>query len=187
MRRLPLLIAVLLGAPLAGAQPDDAMSAYMAAAQPDEHHASLADLVGEWTFSMTHWPAPDAPPQMVEGSKTSEMIMGGRYLVSEYHADMGSFPFEGRSVTAYDRTAGEYVSTWIDNMSTTMMVSRGNDEGGALVMRANYTDPVTRAAQVHRTVDRQLPDGVHVTEYFVEEGGTERKTMEFVYRRVTTE
>jgi hypothetical protein len=188
MHRIALLFSLLLSAPLAGAQPDDAMmAAYMAAAQPDEHHARLAEQVGDWTFSMTHWPAPGAPPQTAEGRMTSEMILGGRYLVATYHADMGGFPFEGRSMTAYDRTAGQYVGTWIDIMSTTVMISRGNDEDGALVMRSNFMDPVTRAAQVHRTVDRRMPDGTFVIEYFIEEGGTERQTMEFVYRRVATE
>lgn len=188
MCRIALLFSLLIFAPLAGAQPDDdMMAAYMAAAQPDEHHARLAEMVGDWTFSMTHWPAPGAPPQTAEGRMTSEMVLGGRYHVAEYHADMGGFAFEGRSMTAYDRTAGEYVATWIDNMSTTVMISRGNDEDGALVMRSNFIDPVTRAAQVHRTVDRRMPDGTYVTEYYMEEGGTERQTMEFVYRRVSAE
>lgn len=187
MYRPALLLSLLLFAPVAGAQPDDAMAAYIAAAQPDEHHARMAEMAGDWTFHMTHWPAPGAPPQTADGRMSSEMIMGGRYLVSEYHSDMGGFPFEGRSVTAYDRTAGEYIGTWIDNMSTTVMVSRGNEEDGALVMRSNFVDPVTRAAQVHRTVDRRRPDGTYVMEYYVEEGGTERKTMEMVYSRVSSE
>jgi hypothetical protein len=37
------------------------MAAYMAAAQPDEHHARLAEQVGDWTFSMTHWPSASTP------------------------------------------------------------------------------------------------------------------------------
>jgi hypothetical protein len=159
------------------------MAAYMAAAAPDEHHARIAEMEGDWTFRMTHWPAPGAPPQTAEGTSSSVMALGGRYLISEYHADMGGFQFEGRGWAAYDRTAGEYVSTWIDNMSTSVLVSRGQVEDGALVMRASYVDPVTRANQVHRTVDRRNPDGSFTMEYYVEEDGVERKTMEIVSRR----
>src|SRR5688572_33008134 len=176
-----LVIALALFAPSVAAQPDDAaMAAYMAASEPDEHHARIAEMAGEWTFRMTHWPAPGAPPQTAEGTASSVMSLGGRYLISEYHADMGGFQFEGRGWAAYDRTAGEYISTWIDNMSTAVMVSRGQVEDGALVMRGPFVDPVRRVAQVHRTVDRRNPDGSYTMEYFVEEGGVERKTMEIV-------
>jgi hypothetical protein len=180
-----LVIALALFSPVVAAQPDDSgMAAYMAAAAPDEHHARLAEMEGEWTFRMTHWPAPGAPPQTVEGTASSVMALGGRYLISEYHADMGGFQFEGRGLAAYDRTAGEYVSTWVDNMSTGVMISRGQVEDGALVMRGPWVDPVTRAAQSHRTVERRNADGTYTMEYYMEEAGNERKTMEIVSTRV---
>lgn len=181
MRRLLILAALV--APAALAQPeDDMMAAYMAASAPDEHHERLAQFAGNRTFRMTHWPAPDAPPQTAEGRVTAEMIMGGRFLVAHYTSDMGGFMFEGRGLTAYDRTEGEYVSTWIDNLSTTVMVSRGQEIDGGMEMTANMVDPVTGAHQIHRSVERLLPDGGYRMDYYLREGdGEERKTMEIVY------
>jgi hypothetical protein len=95
---------------------------------------------------------------------------------------MGGFLFEGRGWTAYDRTAGEYVSTWIDNVTTTIMVSRGQENDGVMEMTANMVDPVTRAHQVHRSVERAIPGGGYRMDYYVREGdGEERRTMEIVY------
>jgi hypothetical protein len=170
-------------APAAIAQPeDDMMAAYMAAAEPDEHHEFLAQFTGNRTFRMTHWPAPDAPPQTSEGRVSAEMIMGGRFLMAHYTADMGGFQFEGRGLTGYDRTAGEYISTWIDNVSTTIMVSRGQEADGAVEMTATVIDPVSRARQIHRSVERMMPDGGHRMDYYVREGdGEEHKTMEIVH------
>jgi hypothetical protein len=188
MRRLLLIAAV--ASPAAWAQPEqDMMAAYMAAAAPDVHHERLAQFAGNRTFAMTHWPAPDAPPQTASGTVRAEMTMGGRYLVGHYRADMGGYPFEGSSLTAYDRTAGEYVSTWIDNMSTTIMVSRGQEVDGVLEMRGTFVDPVSRASQVHRTTEQMLPNGGYRMEYFMQEGDSpERKTMEIVYSpRIQTE
>ena len=43
---------------------------------------------------------------------------------------MMGMPFEGMSTTAYDNVSKEYVSTWIDNMGSGIMVMKGNwDEG----------------------------------------------------------
>jgi hypothetical protein len=181
MRRLLLLAA--LAAPAAIAQPEDEMmAAYMAAAEPDEHHEFLAQFAGNRTFRMTHWATPDAPAQTFDGRVTAEMIMGGRFLSVHYTADMGGFMFEGRGLTGYDRTAGEYVSTWIDNVSTTIMVSRGQEADGIVEMTATVVDPVSRARQTHRTVERTTPDGGHRMDYYVREGeGEERKTMEIVH------
>jgi hypothetical protein len=178
-----LLILAALAAPAAWAQPEqDMMAAYMAAAAPDEHHERLAQFAGTRTFTMTHWPGPGAPSQSADGTVSAEMIMGGRYLVARYSSDMGGFVFEGSAWTGYDRTAGEYVSTWIDNMSTTIMVARGQESDGVMEMRGEYVDPVTRAHQVHRSVERLLPDGGYRMEYYVREGdGEEWKSMEIVY------
>jgi hypothetical protein len=118
-----------------------------------------------------------------EGRMHADMVLGGRYLDATYTGDMMGMDFEGRSWTGYDKQAGEYFSTWMDNMGTGVMVFRGNVEDDALVMRAPHTDPVTGERQMHRTVQR-MDDGKVVFEYFMApEGGEEFRTMEIVYTR----
>ena len=61
--------------------------------------------------------------------------MGGRYQEGTYSGDMFGMPFEGRGMVAYDNATEEFVSTWIDNMGTGMMVTKGKYDEALIIMK----------------------------------------------------
>ncbi|MBL8746833.1 MAG: DUF1579 family protein, partial [Phycisphaerae bacterium] len=85
-------------------------------------------------------------------------------------------PFEGMSTMGYDNHKKQYVSTWIDNMSTSMLIEWGecDGEGKVITTKGSSYDPMSGVEQPRRSVatiidpdTRRLeafvpgPDGVH--------------------------
>ena len=111
-------------APAAGA---DKMAQMMALwqknASPGENHKVLDAFAGDWENVMRNWMSPGQPPQESKGTNSNQWVYGGRFLKQEYKGPMMGMMFEGVGFTGYDNMKGEYVSVWLDNMSTGMMVS----------------------------------------------------------------
>ncbi len=101
------------------------MEKYMKAATPGPEHQKLAKLAGKWKLQVTAWMAPGAPPEKSEGTAEFTSLLGGRYLQQEVHGNMGGQPFEGRGVEGYDNVTKESFGTWMDTMSTGLLVARG--------------------------------------------------------------
>jgi Protein of unknown function (DUF1579) len=102
-----------------------AMDAMMKAATPGEAHKKLQDMVGTWDAKVTMWPAPGVPPQVSTGTSKSTSILGGRWIQQEYTGSMMGMSFTGIGYTGYDNVKKQYVGTWMDSMTTSMMVSTG--------------------------------------------------------------
>jgi hypothetical protein len=101
------------------------MEKYMKAAAPGPEHQKLAKLAGKWKLVVTAWMAPGGPAQKSDGTAEFTSLLGGRYLQQEVHGSMADQPFEGRGLEGYDNVTKERFGTWIDSMSTGLMVSRG--------------------------------------------------------------
>lgn len=185
MRITLLLFTICLLAPLAAAQDEMEMAAMMEMMAPDEHHESLSMQSGHWTFTSTVWMAPGAPPMESTGTAHYEMGLGGRYLIGVHNGSMMGMPFEGRSITAYDKNEGEYLSTWIDNMGTGIMLFEGEaTDDGRLVFEAEYDNPMTGQEEDHRMVQWMDGDDVSMMEYYITpEDGEETLSMRFIYTR----
>jgi hypothetical protein len=167
-----------------GYDPAAMEEAWNKARMPGENHQFLAGMEGEWTYTSTMWMNPSQPPMESSGESTKTMIMGGRYLQEETTGEFQGEPFNGRGVTAYDNNTGEFVSTWIDNMGTGVMVSRGQRDGDELTLRGEFLDPMSRQMMKLKTVTRVVDKDKHVFEYYmtIPEMG-EVKQMEIVYVR----
>lgn len=170
----------------AGAQDEaEMMAAFERAATPGPQHAELAKTAGTWTTRMKHYSAPDSPPMESVGTSTIEPIMDGRYMLEHFESDipmMGAF--RGMGVSGYDNVAQEYVATWIDNMGTGILITRGQrDANGVLEMRGEYADAMGQGQVPLREVLREVsPDEKHFTMYETRDG-TERMLFELVYTR----
>ncbi|HZR11267.1 MAG TPA: DUF1579 domain-containing protein [Myxococcales bacterium] len=101
------------------------MEKYMKAATPGPEHQKLAKLAGKWSLKVTAWMAPGAPPEKSDGTAEFTSLLGGRYLLQEVKGNMGGQPFEGRGVEGYDNVTKERFATWMDSMSTGLLVARG--------------------------------------------------------------
>ncbi len=102
------------------------MQEWMKFATPGEGHKFFKDVTGSWTYTSLSWEKKDAKPNKSKGTSTIRLIMGGRYLEQTAKGNMMGMPFEGRGFTGYNNATGKYESTWMDNMSTSMMVGKGS-------------------------------------------------------------
>ncbi len=174
---------------------DDAemMAKMMELSKPGENHKRLQDLVGTWSYAVKWWMSPEAPPIESTGTTVSRSIMDGRYVLSEHSGNMQmpgengkmmDAPFKGMAVEGYDNVKKKYVSSWIDNMGTGIMISEGTYDPATktLTYHAEYEvipGMKTKARQVVKQIDRDH----HTMEYFENRGGKEMKVMEITYTR----
>ena len=102
-----------------------AMQAMMAAAALGEEHKMLAKSNGTWTADMTYWEGIDKPSNKMTGTQVTKSILDGHFQQSTFSGDFMGMPFNGISTVGYDNTTKEFVSTWIENMSSSIMVMKG--------------------------------------------------------------
>ena len=178
-----------------GGQPSEAemMATMMELGKPSEHHRILQGGLGTWTYTLKAWMDPSAPPTESSGTMTAKSVYGGRYFTSEHD---GRFPmpgpdgkiqnmeFKGTATEGYDNAKKKYFSTWIDNMSTGIMVMEGTyDPTTTTITYTGEYEPMpgmkTKARQTVKIVDH-----LHRTvEMFETRGDKEVKVMEIQYTR----
>jgi hypothetical protein len=157
----------------------------MQAITPGEHHEHLKALVGNFDYTIKMWMAPGMAPQEFTGKRSAEMIMGGRYLQEKYTGTFMGMPFEGLGTMAYDNVQKKYISTWIDNMGTGLMVATGQcDKGPSWTMTGEMADPQSGKMVPTRSVTKII-DADHMTMEMYSPGpdGKEMKMMEVAATR----
>ncbi|RKS25023.1 uncharacterized protein DUF1579 [Flavobacterium endophyticum] len=154
---------------------------------PSEMHKKMAADTGTWEEELTFWMGPDdTKPQKSTATANTKMILNGLYQESVHTGNMMGMPFEGRSTLAYDNAAKQYVSTWIDNMGSGIMVMRGNyDEASKTVkMEGEVTDPMTKKVKKIREVITAIDANTQKMEmYDMSPDGKEFKSMEIMMKR----
>ncbi|MET3880306.1 MULTISPECIES: DUF1579 domain-containing protein [Chitinophaga] len=169
------------------AQQDSAamMKAWAEYMTPGPAHQKMAEADGEWTADMTMWERPDAPPSKSTGAATYKMILGGRYCEGRYTANMMGMDFEGISTMAYDNAKKKYISTWVDNMGTGIMVMEGKptSSGEGLEFTGKGLDPTTGKDYDMRQVLTWQDKDHHTMEMYRKVNGKEFKEMEIKYTR----
>jgi hypothetical protein len=97
---------------------------------------------------------------------------------------MKDVTFKGMGIEAYDNVKKKFVASWIDNMGTGIELSEGTYD--ATSKSFTYTaevEPVPGMKSQAREV-LQLTDKDHMSlEWFENQGGQEKKTMEINYTR----
>lgn len=73
-------------------------------------------MEGEWAATVTG--------EMGEskGTTTAKLDCGGLWLVTEYRGEFFGQPFQGRGLDGYDPAKKQYVSVWVDSISTAPMI-----------------------------------------------------------------
>lgn len=92
---------------------------------------------------------------------------------------MGS-PFTGIGVTGYDNHTKKYVSTWMDSMSTTILVFEGtaSTDGKTITQESHYDTPF-KGPLTWRSVTEIVDDNTWSFEMFgTDKDGKEEKIME---------
>lgn len=161
------------------------MEAWQKYGPPGPEHQRLAELAGRWKAKVTSYVAPGVPPMVSLGEAEFRTVLGGRFLEQRYRGDMAGQPFEGFGHFGYDRLRNEYVQTWLDSMSTGMMVLTGSSDASGHVIDFSGTmkDPVTGQEGTIRQVMRIQPGKFDLEMYWPGPDGREFKTMEIVYTK----
>lgn len=159
------------------------IKAYMEFIAPNDHHAWLAQLAGEWNYKSSMWMDPSQPPLNGEGVTTKKMIMGGRYLEESHEGTSMGMPFEGLGHTAFDNAKQQYLTNWVDNMGTGFMQGAGQLEGDQLVTMTDYPNQAGGMDHI-KTVTTVDGENKHtVIMYIVTPEGEDVKNMELIFTR----
>jgi hypothetical protein len=172
----------------APAMPDSAtmMKNWEAYMTPGEVHKMMASWDGKWNGEITMWMSPDAPPQKFTGTAINKMALGGRYQQSTHKSSFNNMPFEGQSTLAYDNIKKAFISTWIDNMGTGVMVMEGpwDPTTKSVELKGKMVDPMSGKEIGCREVMKVIDENFQVMEMYCEGmGGKEYKSMEIKYTR----
>lgn len=179
-------LAFVLGRAVAEEDPMAEMAEWIKLGTPGKEHADLAKLAGKWNATSKWWMAEGVPAQESTGTAEYAPIFDGRYVEQAYHGDAAPMgPFEGKSILGYDNASKQYFATWIDSMSTGIMLLRGTADasGKVLTMTGEMTGPGGKIVKM-RTVSTFVDENTHKFEMFEsKDGGPERKSGEMVYTR----
>ena len=175
--------------------PQEMMKQMMEMSKLNENHKLLADMNGNWNYSIRFWmnPDPNAKPQESKGTATRKSVMGGRYVVMDVtgkmqmpdqNGKMKDMQFKGMGVEGYDNAKQKFVASWIDNMGTGIQFSDGTYDPATKTL--TYTSEIEMMPGMKTAVREVLKvtDKDHMMlEWYETRGGQEKKTMEIAYTR----
>ena len=178
-------------------KPNDAqmMAMMMDLAKPGENHKILEGLTGTWTYTTKFWMSPDTntPPMESSGTAVTKSIMGGRYFQSDHtgkmqmpgaDGKMTDMDFHGMQIDGFDNVKKKFVSSWVDNMGTGIMMSEGSyDPATKTITYTSEEEPMPGMKMKVRELVKLTDKDHHTFEFYEDHGGTEVKTMEIISTR----
>jgi hypothetical protein len=172
--------------PAMSAEEKAMMEAWQKFATPGDAHKKMESMVGTWDAEVTSWMSPNQPPTKSRGTAEHRLVLGGRFVEQRFKGDMMGQPFEGLGYMGYDNFKKKYVNTWMDNMSTAVMVSEGtfDDSGKVMTSTATMDDFMTgKKADIRMVSTTVSPDEELFEMFGPDPSGKEVKQMEIRYRR----
>jgi hypothetical protein len=163
---------------------DQLLAAFLKYGRPGPEHKLLKQLVGKFDAEMTTF-VDGQPAGKSAASSTNAMIHKGRYLHGDFTGSVMGRPFSGSSLWAFDRAKGKYLSLWIDDMSTAVMIAEGDADAAGKVITFTGTerDPITGQDKKIKSVLTILDDDRHTWEAFETIDRQERKVLSIAYTR----
>jgi len=168
------------------AQQQAEMEAMMKAATPGDAHKKLSPMAGNWTVEVKMWAAPGALPVAGSGAAENSWTLDGRWLEQHFTGTFMGMPFTGVGYTGYDNIKKKYVGTWMDTMTTSMMVSSGKAEadGKSFTFSSTMDDPMTGKSSPIKEKVTVADDDHHMLEMWgAAPDGKMFKMMEINYTR----
>ena len=162
------------------------MQAYMKAGTPGPEHKKMAEAVGEYTLAIKSWHEPNGPAMESTGTAKRSTIFDGRVLVEEVDASMmEDMRFQGHGMMGFDNVSGKHWHTWLDSMSTGIMISEGTcDAQGVCQFAGSWNDPIKKGPIKARMTSRWTSPTVQVFEMYAPgRDGKEMKMMEITYTK----
>ncbi|MCB0715932.1 MAG: DUF1579 domain-containing protein [Chitinophagaceae bacterium] len=168
--------------------PDSAtmMKNWQAYMTPGDMQKMMAKSDGTWEADITMWMDPNTPAQKSTGEVVNKMIMNGLYQESTHTGQMMGQAFSGLSITGFDNHLQQFVSTWIDNMGSGIMVMKGpwDEATKTITLTGTMVDPTTKGNVDVKETIQFVDDNSQVFEMFMKTpDGKEVKTMHIDYKR----
>ncbi len=124
---------------------EEMMAMMMKFMTPAEDHAKLDAFQGKYDFTVKMWMAPGAPPDISENKGDYEWMLDRHFMRGNFEGEFFGQPFNGLDITGYDIFREEYVSIWLDNFSTGVMITRGKmNDDGVIVMHGTMDDVMSQ-------------------------------------------
>lgn len=177
------------------AQQAKMMENFAEATTMNAHHSKMKMFVGEWDVVAKHWMQPGTEPNVSKAESDCELVMGGRYVRQTYEGiiefpdatgKMTKHDFKGESMMGYDNVKKQYVSTWVDTMSTGIWMEHGqwDDKENGFVMYSDFIDPMTRQPARTKSIHKFMGKDKMVSEMHKMNGpGQWFKELELTYTR----
>jgi hypothetical protein len=167
------------------AQEKAAMEAMMNAATPGEAHKKLAPMVGTFDAKVKMYGQPGTPPQESAGTSECTWVLGGRWIEERFSGTFMGRPFSGIGYSGYDNIKKQYVGTWMDTMSTSVMISAGGPTGdNTYEFNSSMDDPMSGKPMPVKMKATVIDNDHHTMEMWgPAPGGTMFKMMEITYTR----
>jgi len=180
-----------------GGQPNqqEMMKQMMELSKLNENHKLLSGLDGNWSYTIKFWmnPDPNAKPEESKGTAVRKSIMDGRYCVMDVTGKMEmpgadgkkkAMTFKGMGVEGYDNVKKKFIGSWIDNMGTGIQFSEGTyDPATKTFTYTSEMEPVPGMKSQVREVLKIADNNHMMFEWYENQGGGEKKTMEINYTR----
>ena len=172
--------------PQTAADGQAAMAAMMKAATPGDAHKKLGSMVGTFNCDVKMFMGPGAPPAAGGGVSENSWALDGRWVQQQFTGTFMGMPFRGIGYTGYDNIKKQYVGTWMDTMTTAMMVSSGKAEpdGKSFTFTSSMDDPMTGKSSPIKEKVTIVDDDHHTLEMWgAGPDGKMFKMMEIAYSR----
>jgi hypothetical protein len=156
--------------------------------KPTAEHELLAKDVGTWDAIVKSWmDGPGSEPIVSEGVEVMKLMPGGLWIHSEFDGKFGGMEFHGCGQTGYDTKKKKYVGTWVDSMTTEIMIMEGDYDRATrtLTSYAKGTDPAGKPYESKMTAKHESDD-TRVFMMFMKSDETKGefvKVMEITYKR----
>ena len=153
--------------------------------KPGPEQAVLKNDVGTWDATVEMMMGPPGTPPTVSKGVEINTLMGGMWLATTFKSTMMGQPFQGRGLAGYDSNKKKYVSTWVDTMSTGLMLGESTYDAATKTMTGWMEGPDETGKIVKsKAVSRSLDANTRVfTMYTTGPDGQEAPIMKITYKR----
>jgi hypothetical protein len=137
-------------------------------------------MAGNFDTKVTLFLGPEQTMQS-KGVMKRQMVLNGLYLKEDYEGPFMGMEFKGMGITGFDQNQKKYVGTWIDSMSSGIMMSQGvyDPKTKTLTMAGEDFDPELNKKVRTRDVLKIVSADEQQSEmYRSPEPGKEMKIME---------
>src|SRR5437879_9023612 len=173
----------------------DMMKQMMEMSKLNENHKLLSSLDGNWDYTIKFWmnPDPNAKPQESKGTATRKSVMGGRYVMMDVSGKMQmpgedgkmkDMQFKGMGIEGYENVKNKFIGSWIDNMGTGIQFSEGTYDPATKTFTYTYEVEMVPGMKTAVREVIKIADNNHMSlEWYENQGGQEKKTMEINYTK----